>query len=299
MNMQRKSDSKFELIQTCDNLIDIKQTKIPMVINGIEKTKSVLDMFSINHITSANVMALIKAGKLGEYVEFGMLDGYQLPITYNKQSKKTLVNIGFFHAKDITSSKPTDRQLYSCVTYAFIFHQLINQKVKLSTDVGGAIVNYYTSLFISLFGKQYGLIGIYTNKIPRLKFLIACYVFSRYFSITGKKLYLEARAASGADISEMESDLNKYDFSKINDFVKSLDKFDVFNGFNIYKFMSRMYNSFGLSFLAAFEDINRLIPSMMICNIGGNDIIPAFIYKYNLKVFNSILSLNKILFRGM
>ena len=299
MNKQRKSNSKFELIQACDNLIDISPSKIPMINNGVEKTKSVLDMFTINHITNQNVMSIIKAGKMGKYIEFGILDGYQLPITYNKQSKKSLINIGFFHTTDISSSKPTDRQLYSCVTYSLIFHQLVNQKVKLSLEVGSAIINYYTSMFLSLFGKQYGLIGIYTNKIPKLKFLIACYVYANYFSMSGKKLFLEARAVSGVDINKIEDQLYKFDFSKIGDFVKSLDTFDVFSGFNIYKFMSRVYNSFGISFLAAFEDINRLIPSMMICNIGGNDIIPAFIYKYNIKVFNSILTLNKILFRGM
>lgn len=298
--MQRKSDDKFQLIQICDNLVDkTSASKMIPIVNGHKKVQSVLSMFIIQHKTSKYVLELVKTKKISKYIEFVSDSKYPLPVTYDKTSKKVLVNVGFFHASDITSSKPTDRQLYSSLTYGLIFYQMVNQKSKLSIDIAHGLTNYYTSMFVSLFGKQYGLIGIYTNKIPKLKFLIGCYVLARYFEMEGVKMYREAQSMCGADYIQYEEKLSKYDFSNIRDFVKSLDELDVFPSFQIYKFMSRLYSSFGLSFLAAFEDINRLIPSIIICNIGGNDIIPAFLYKYNIRAFNALLSLNDIIFRGM
>ena len=75
---------------------------------------------------------------------------------------------------------------------------------------------------LRLFGKEFGLLGIYATQIPALKFLTNCYVLASMFGMTDKKkLYKRAAAASMVDFRPYIDRLEKYDFTNINDYIKS------------------------------------------------------------------------------
>jgi hypothetical protein len=220
---------------------------------------------------------------------------YHLPGCLNKKDNKQLINIGFYQISDISITKPSAKALYSIFVYNYILYKIHSKKIKFPIDISQNIINYYTALFMSMFGKQYGMIGIYTGKIPKLKFFIACYVLSSYFGLKGKELYNKAQSYSTFAFNNL-SDLEKYDFSKVSDFVNTLSDYDVFPGFNVYKMLGKFYTSFGVSFLAAFEDFGRFIAMLSICTISGNGIAPAFISKYNKQIFNNLMKSIKIIY---
>jgi len=293
---------EFELVRHAKNIINVSNISSIEVKNWYRKVYNIFELLDsgFKHDGRATINKIIKNEKLAtnifDVVIFpDTIPEYHLPGCLNIKNKKQLINIGFYQIKDISISKPSAKALYSIFLYNYILYKIHTKKIKFPIDISQNIINYYTSLFMSMFGKQYGMIGIYTAKIPKLKFFISCYILASYFGLKGKELYYKAQSYSTYSFNDVDK-LNKYDFSTVNDFVQTLSDYDIFPGFNVYKMLGRFYTSFGISFLAAFEDFGRFIAMISVCMISGNGIAPAFINKYNKQVFNNILKSIRIIY---
>jgi len=298
----QKIKKQFEMIKNANNIVSsIKYTKVNDWYKKIFNIFSLMDSH-LKHSNKDSIIKLVnnekKIRSIFEFVVFPQTSPeYHLPGCYNYITKKQMINIGFYQIQDISITKPTFKELYSLIVYNYVLYMIHSKKVKFNYEISNAIINYYTSLFMSLFGKQYGMTGIYTVKIPKLKFCIACYVLGAYFDLNKNKILELAQSSSTYSYNEDFELLKKFEFGRIDDFVKMLSEMDIFSGFNIYKMMGRLYSSYGVSFLAAFEDFGRFMATIEICLISGNGIVPAFIYKYNKNAFDGILKANSIVYK--
>jgi hypothetical protein len=292
----------FELVRHAQNIVNISNVKKYEINDWYRKIYNIFELLDsgFKHDGRKTINKIIQNEKLTKNI-FDIIifpesiPEYHLPGCLNINDKKQLINIGFYQINDISISKPSAKALYSIFLYNYILYKIHTKKIKFPIDISQNIINYYTAMFISMFGKQYGMIGIYTAKIPKLKFFIACYVLSSYFGMKGKDLFFKAQSYSTFAFNNI-SDLEKYDFSNVNDFVKTLSDYDIFPGFNVYKMIGKFYTSFGISFLAAFEDFGRFIALISVCTISGNGIAPAFISKYNKQVFNNLMKSIRIIY---
>jgi len=292
----------FELVRGAKNIVSISNPN--SILNWYTKVYNIFSLLDphFSHIGKQSIIKLInneeKTKKIFDIVSFpSSIPEYHLPGCYNSSNKKQLINIGFFQINDITISKPSSKELYSLFVYNYILYKIHSKQIKFNIDISQNIINYYTSMFMSLFGKQYGMIGIYTSKIPKLKFCIACYILASYFNVKGNNLFKLAQSYSTYNYDDDIELLKSYDFTKVSDFVKMISDLDVFSGFNVYKMMGRLYTSFGISFLTAFEDFGRFVAMASVCLISGNGIIPSFIYKYNSRSFDGILKITNMIYK--
>jgi len=46
-------------------------------------------------------------------------------------------------------------------------------KAKIKDAYFSVIVAYLNTVFVRVFGKEYGLLGVYSNKLPKMKFLLS------------------------------------------------------------------------------------------------------------------------------
>jgi len=292
----------FELVRNAENIVNFSRVKTIEVPDWYRKISNIFGLLDsgFKHDGLKTITRIISNEKLTknifDVVVFpDTIPEYHLPGCYNLHNKKQLINIGFYQINDISITKPSAKALYSIFVYNYILYKIHSKKIKFPVDISANIINYYTALFMSMFGKQYGMIGIYTSKIPKLKFFISCYVLASYFGLKNHELYSKAQSYSTYIVDNID-DLKKYDFKSVNGFVQTLSDYDIFPGFNVYKLLGRFYTSFGVSFLAAFEDFGRFIAMISVSAISGNGIAPAFISKYNKQVFNNILKIIRIIY---
>jgi len=149
-----------------------------------------------------------------------------------------------------------------------------------------------------MFGKDYGLVGIYATEIPKLKFLLTCYVYGAFFGISNEtKMFRKAAVISQYDYRQDVNELKKYDFRDIEDFIKALSDLRVMPGITRYTFTAKFLRLLGLNFLPALEDLSRFISSLLVATVSGSTIIPRFIYTYNIKEFSRVVEITKRIFR--
>jgi hypothetical protein len=143
-----------------------------------------------------------------------------------------------------------------------------------------------------------GLTEIYSSGIPKLKFLLSCYIFSSFFGYTNDYVLLRKASSVAPYDYQPESDLIlRYDFSSINDFLKALSDLRVMPGIRPYSFTTKIFRYTNINMLAALEDLSRFIMSITVASIGGSRVIPTFISKYNERAFGQILEISKKVYR--
>ena len=152
-------------------------------------------------------------------------------------------------------------------------------------------------MFISIFGKEYGLLGSYTANITKLNFLTNCYILSSFFGVNSLPSYKKSSTASGFDFKSIKEDLDNYDFLNIENFIKALSDFRVFPGMNKYSFTSKIVKMIGPNFLPALEDMSRFLSCMACVYIKGSNIIPPRISSYDESSFKRILEISKLIFK--
>ena len=193
---------------------------------------------------------------------------------------------------------PTSRDLYGCMVYGICFKELmVNHSV--SEKHAGHISAYLLSVFIRLFGKEYGLIGIYSTQIPKLKFIISCYIYGAFFNITGDIAFRYSSIGISYNYKNDLELLNKFDFTNVNDFIKALDQLKVLPGLSKYNFVSKLLRLVTIHFIPAVEDCSRFISVLTTSSIPGitTSLSPAFYYRYNESEFEVILQIAKRIFK--
>lgn len=254
-----------------------------------------LKKHSIKHFTTSTIFNYIKDVKKREDIQVVNIDSYPLPVSYNQPTDGMIINLKPFEVSEISSMNPND--LYAALVYAYAFKKLVTKKFKISESYTKTIVNYLLSFFVQVFGKEFGLVGIYASGIPKLKFMIACYILSSFFGYSSDKRMFSKASSIAPYIYANEFDqLRRYDFSHIEQFIKALSDVKVMPGLNLTTFTSKLYRHFGINILPAIEDCSRFFSVMLTSSVPGSRIIPRFLYKYNEKEYYNIIDITKRIF---
>jgi len=292
----------FKLIKDTPNLLNISSN----IISTYEKEEN--DQRNVfvflkqreksikNHFTKKTIYNLIEDINKRKDIRVVNFENYMLPVSYSPPSKSMIINLKPIDVEEITELSPNN--LYALLVYTYCFRALAAKKVKIPETYAQPIVDFFLSLYIKVFGKEYGLLGIYATTIPMLKYLVACCVLSSFFGYKNdKKLYRKASALAPYNFKDDIDQLKKYDFSDITYFIKSLSDFKVMPGIRVYGFTAKLHRFLGLTFLPALEDLSRFISILLTSNIKGSNIVRSFLYTYNEKAFNKILEIAKKVFR--
>jgi len=275
-----------------ENFLSLSNRELDNVTvkDGVNKSITILKLTTnIKHFALKSVLNFIERKR--ELFRVIYKEDYKLPYTYNLLTKNILINIAPFEVKDITSNKPYIRDLYALYFASIIFYKVAKNRSLISRSLAYPIIDLLSSIFIRVFGKQYGLLTTFLKEVSKLKFLLASYIYAKFFGITNRKdLYSLAKNHSTFTYSDHIDKLSKYDFTNINDFIKSLSDFGVAPGINVHIFSRKLYSFFGINFLAALESLSRFLSFISIASVYGNRIVPTFIStKYNRQAFASLL----------
>jgi hypothetical protein len=285
---------KFTLLSGNENVLNLSQKQIAdlsleqnapkYVYASLELKKSL-----INHHGFDKILKVVQNVKTTKDLDVIVWDQYSISASYNRKTKSKIVNLAPFNAKDI--SRVSYMNLYASVVYAHAFENFVTGRVKLPVNMAPQISLYWFGLFNQVFGKDYGLTGTYSSKLPALKFLLTLYIFVAFFGKTqNKQTFNLAKQYSGYDYTDIETILKKNDFTDIKNLIKALSESGIMPGFNLVKFTSKIVNFFGgITFLPAFEDLSRFMSLLVVSTISNQTIAKPFIAKYNKKVFTQLV----------
>jgi len=292
---------KFDLLKGVDNILNISSSGIKktLIDKGPRKifVNLELEKARINHFTKDRVFYLISNLKARKAIQVITLPNYPLPVSYNIPTKGIVINLSPFGINDILSTKPGPQNLYALMVYGITFSDIVSKKTRIPATYTAVISDYFTSLMIRFFGKQYGLLGSFSHKIITLKFLTNCYVLGSFFGITGIAAFRRAGAATAFNYKEIENKLKRYNFMTINDYILALSEIEVLPNINRHIFAGKFLQQLGLNFLPALEDLSRFISVITTSDIRGSNIVPTWISKYNERAYNSILEISKSIFK--
>lgn len=291
---------KFRLVSGAPNLFSVSPSVVKsyqIEENNPRHVFAILELKknSIRHFTNSKIFDLIKDKKQRESIQVVKIESYPLPVSYNPPSKGMIINLKPFEVKEISNMNPND--LYASLVYAYAFANLVTKKFKISETYAQIIINYLLSFYVQVFGKEYGLVGIYSAGIPKLKFLVACYVLSAFFGhSTSKKLFTKASTLAPYLYANEYQELMKYDFSHIEEFIKAASELKVMPGLTVLVFTSKLYKYFGINILPAIEDCSRFFSVILTSSVPGSRVVPRNIVKYNEKEYFKMIDLMKRLF---
>lgn len=290
---------KFVLLKDVPNILDISESTISENSNPEDDRNLVrvinLIQSRVTHFTSNRIYNLIKSENTLSLLHVVTLPDYILPISYNTRTKKIILNIKALGVNEISRLEP--RTIYGALAYGICFMDLVTGKLKIKDSYFSPISQFLTTMFVRLFGKEFGLLGAYSTELPKLKFLITCYVLGAFFDITGKSAYSKAMSVSAFNYKPYKKELNNYNFISINDFIDSLSSFSIMPGLNKHMFTAKFYRHLTINFLPALEDCSRFISTMLVVNISGSGIVPSFLYSYNITEYEKILTMIKPSFK--
>lgn len=290
---------KFELLRNVPNILSLSDSDIKSVSieDGPRRVFATLELLKarISHFTRDKIFKLVSDVDKRERLHVVVLKDYLLPVGYNKLDKSIIVNLNYFHTSDLSRVNPRD--VYALMVYGLTFHSLIlNGSRILKDEYYQVIAGFIHSVLVRVFAKEYGLLGVYAKLLPRLKFLLSCYILDSFFGIKGDKAYRLASSISVYNYNDIVEDLSKFDFSNIEDFIKSLAFFNVMRGMDRYRFTGKIVKFLGINFLAALEDPSRFMAVIAASNISGSSVIPSFIFRYNQYSFDKLLTIIKGIF---
>lgn len=266
---------QFQLIKDTPNILNLPTADLKSILvpRGSNQVYAVLKLQErrIKHFTKDTIFTVISDPRTREKIHVVVYPEYIFPVSYNKPTRGIVINLAAFQVDDISRVSPIN--IYACLIYGLTFSKLVLSKADAS-QVSSAVVNYLLSIFIRLFGKKYGLLGIYSREINKLKFLISCYVLVSFFGTDVKRIYLLSSSSSFFDYKPIESELDEFDFSNIEDFIRSLSHFKVMPGINKYSFLQRFLDSLGSNFIPGLEDVSRFVASLITASFKGSDVIP-------------------------
>lgn len=292
---------KFRLVSNAPNILSVSSS----VIKSYEKEENsprhvfaVLELKkkSIQHFSNDTIFKLISDTQKRKKIHVVNFEQYPLAATYNKPTKGLIVNLKSFEVSEISNINPND--LYAALVYSYSFSKFVNKKVKIPQVSVRSIVNYLTSLYVQVFGKEYGLAGIYAAGIPKLKFVVGCYILAAFFGHPiNKSLFKEASKIAPFMYSNELDALKQYDFMKIEDFIKCLSDLKVMPGLTLIRFTQKLYNYMGVDMLPAMEDLSRFFSIILTSSIRGSSIVPTSIYRYNEKEYFKLVDIGRKVFK--
>lgn len=285
---------KFTLLSGNDNVLNLSQSQIDSLTLEPNLTKLVyasLEIKSnlIHHTGFDKILKYLETAITTKDLDVIYWDQYSISASYNKKTKSKIINIAPFNAKDI--NRVSYMNLYAAVVYSYAFEKFVTEKIKLPFSMTPMISNYWFSFFVRAFGRDYGMTGTYSSKLPGLKFLITAYIMIAFF---GKPqnvaTYNLAKKYSGYDYKDDLNVLKQKDLTDIKGLIQSLSDIGIMPGLNLVKFTSKVVKYFnGISFLPAFEDLSRFMSLLLVSSINNQSIAKPFIKGYNEKIYTQLL----------
>lgn len=292
---------KFELMNKTPNLLSVPSSSLQSYEAEENSPRHIftfltLKQKSIKHFSKDKIFKFIGDVTEREKVRVVNFEKYPLTVTLNSPTKDIVINLKPFDVDDIASLNPND--LFAALVYGYGFSKLITKQVKIGDMYARPIIDFLTSMFVRVFGKEYGLTEIYSSGIPKLKFLLACYIYASFFGEpTGKSLLRKASSSAPYNYQDEMNEILKYDFSSITQFLKALSDLRVMPGVKPYSFTTKIYRFFGINMLSALEDPSRFMMAIVCASIGGSKLIPTFISKYNERAFSQLIDLSRKIYR--
>ena len=291
----------FTLLKGTPNLLSVSNN----VISAYEVSENArreafallkLNEKSIKHFAKDKIYDLMGNVKDRQKVQLVKFEEYILPVTLNKPTKDMIINLKAFDVSSVAGLGA--KNLFASLVYGYSLGSLVSNKIKIGETYAEVITNFLLSVFIRVFGREYGLLGAYAQSIAELKFLIACYILDSFFGVRShKKLFSKAISFAPFDYQEIYPKLIKYDFSDISQLIKALSELRIMPGLTQYSFTSKVLRFLSLNFLPALEDLSRFISVIITSSVKGSSLVPAFISSYNKSEYNKILELGKLIFR--
>jgi len=189
---------KFVLLKDVPNILDLSQSTIssfssPGEVKNLVRVIKLVES-RVTHFTSKRVYSTISSeSKINALIDVVSMSNYVLPVSYNKRTKKIIINIKAFGVSEISRLDP--KTIYGALVYGLCFKDLITKKITVKDSYFSPISQFLDTLFVRAFGKEFGLTGTYSTELTKLKFLISCYVLGAFFDITGNTAYSKAMAA--------------------------------------------------------------------------------------------------------
>jgi hypothetical protein len=292
---------KFRLISGMPNVVNLSSSVIKTYQKEENNPRHIfafleLKKKSINHFTNKTIFKLISDTKARDVLQVVNFEKYPLYNTYNPPTKGMIINLKPFEVDEISNLSAND--LYASIVYSYAFSKMVTGKFKISQNYAPIIVGFLLSVLVQLFGKEYGLVGIYASGIPKLKFLLACYILAAFYgNRSGKSLFKKASSIAPYMFANEYDALVKYDFSKIEDFIQSISDLGIMPGLSLIKFTSKVYAFLKINALAAFEDISRFFCFILTISIPGTKMVPTWVArKYNQKQFYTLVDIMRKMF---
>jgi len=293
---------KFELLRNTPNLISVSESVLKSYTSEENSMRRLFLLIDTNkkkisgHYTFKPVYKFTGITSRREAAQIVVMDSYPLQITFNKASKQIIINLAPSDAEDLSTMSIYD--IYADSVYGIGFGRLVTGKVKIGDLYAKPIIDFLTSMFVRLFGKEYGLTEIYTAGIPKLKFLLSCYIFASFFGISNdRKLLTKASSTAPYNYQDEAGEILKYNYSSIREFIRALSELNVMPGMTAYKFTAKIYRFLQVNFLVGLEDLSRFICAITVSSIRGSRMVPARIEKYNQKAYNQIIEISKKVYR--
>ncbi len=292
---------KFELLNKTPNLLNVPKSSLDVYSREENIPRHVFTYLklkerSIKHFTKDKIFKYIGNIEERENLQVVNFEKYPLTVTLNGPTKNIVINLKPFDVEEVANLNPSD--LFAAIVYGYGFSKLITKQVKVGDIYAKPIIEFLTSMFVRVFGKQYGLTEIYSSGIPKLKFLLSCYIFASFFGYsTDSKLLRKASSIAPFNYQPEAKQILKYDYSSITQFLKALSDLKIMPGIKPYSFTTKIYRFFGINMLAALEDGSRFIVTIVAASIGGSKMVPTYISKYHERAFSQILEIAKKVYR--
>lgn len=290
----------FRLVSGTPNILSVPESVINSYTREENSPRHVFALLElkkrqVRHFTNSKIFDLISDLNKRDIIQVVNFDRYPLHATYNNPTKGLIVNLKPFEVVEISNLNPND--LYAAIVYAYSFSKLVTGKYKLSENYARTIVNYLLSFFVQVFGKDYGLVGIYAKNIPRLKFLIACYILASFYGYSNNsRLYKKATSLAPYSLGEELKILQKFDFQRVDEFIKALSEMKVMPGLTVQKFTSKLFRFFGINILPAMEDISRFFSVILTSSVPGSRVAPRNLFKYNEREYHTLIDIMRRMF---
>ena len=292
---------KFELLNQIPNILNVPQSSLERYQQEENSPAHIytflkLKQKHIKHFTKDKIYKFISDAKARETLQVVNFEKYSLDVTINKPTKNIVINLKPSDVEIISDLSPND--LFANIVYGYGFSRLINREVKIGDMYAKPIIDFLTSLLVRAYGKEYGLTEIYSSGIPKLKFLLSCYILSSFFGVSkGSALLRKASALAPYNYQPEAMEILKYDYTSIIDFLKALSDLRVMPGVKAYSFTAKLYRWYGTNMIAGFEDLSRFICAIVAASVGGSKMVPSWISKYHERAFGQILEIAKKVYR--
>lgn len=292
---------KFVLIKDGLNLLNLKKSDILkyQVKNGKEIARNTIMMMEhgIRHMSKPSVFSLFKKKDSFDVL---YLPNYPFYYSYNKPTNQLIINLFPFGVEAITPTRPNPMNIYGCLAASLCLANLVNGKVNIKTHYMEPIISFFSSMLIQMLGRHYGITEKYSNEIPKLKFLIAMYIYVAFAGVDKESAKKLSRTISAFNYDEYEEQLNDFTFEDVGSFIQSLSKLGAMPGITNFYFLDVTYKYLGsnINAIPMFEDFSRCISVILASNIEGSTIQPTFLKKYNNEEFFRIITIAKLALAG-